>query len=259
MLGPTADYVGDELQQWTEQRVENLRRIFEAAEHKLGDEGLEQPGQVPPRVLKEILAEGSYCDDHLGAEYFGGVLASSRTEMPRDDRSAALAALIGRLSAYQLRTHYVLYEHARRLLSASSVNIGLDAIRREQARIFMPYYVWEAGMALDAIEQGQAGQILQHALFGLMREDLLEEQYTSAKQETLEGTYGRIFPSGGLVYTISMHGVELFTKAHGVSGKFIETPFVSPDAEFRLSADIEISPGSSKLVDMAELADKENQ
>lgn len=256
VLGPTADYVGGELQQWTERRHENVRRIFEAAARKLDEEELEQPGQVPPRVLKEILAQGSYCDDELGAEYFGGVLASSRTEMSRDDRSAALAALIGRLSAYQLRTHYVLYEHARRLLNPRSIEIGLDAIRREEGRIFIPYSAWEAGMAFDPVEGGQAGEILQHTLFGLMREDLLEEEYASAEREVLAHTYKRNFPSGGLVYTISMHGIELFNKAHGVSGEFIDTTFVSPDPGFAIGIEIEIGGGSSRLVDLPGLDKK---
>lgn len=257
VLGPTADYVGDELQQWTELRVRNLQRIFEAAERKLGDDGLDQPGRVPPRVLKEILAEGSYCDDELGAEYFGGVLAASRTEVERDDRSAALAALIGRLSAYQLRTHYVLYEHARRLLNDPPLALAYDLIRRDEGPIFMPYTAWEKGMDLSSIEGEQAGQILQHALFGLMREDLLEKKYTSARKSILTETYKREFPSGGFVYTITMHGVELFSRAQGVSGKFLDTSFTSPTADFEVMADVAISSDSIRLVDLPMLGEAE--
>ena len=80
--------------------------------------------------------------------------------MPRDDRGAALVALIGRLSAYQLRTHYVLYEHARRVLATSTVDIEWELTRKDEARTFIPYSAWEAGMELDSVEQDQAGQIL---------------------------------------------------------------------------------------------------
>jgi hypothetical protein len=36
---------------------------------------------VPPRVLSGLLTDGSYRDDKVACEYFGGVLASSRTEV----------------------------------------------------------------------------------------------------------------------------------------------------------------------------------
>src|SRR6266496_693093 len=96
LLGPTADYLGTGLRSWTEKRVENTRRIFTHAAKLLGDR-LESPGSVPPKVLKGILDDGSFCDDELSAEYFGGVLASSRTGVSRDDRGASFTALLGRL------------------------------------------------------------------------------------------------------------------------------------------------------------------
>lgn len=54
ILGPTADYVGGGIQNWTRKRVENVAKIFGHAERKLGTR-LESEGAVPPRVLKEIL------------------------------------------------------------------------------------------------------------------------------------------------------------------------------------------------------------
>src|SRR6266581_8296847 len=108
MLGPTADYIGGGVEAWTKKRVDNVTRIFRSAQNKLGVK-LEREGSVPPRVLKEILQEGSFCDDELAAEYFGGVLASSRSEIPRDDRGSAMARLVGRLTTYQLRSHFLLY------------------------------------------------------------------------------------------------------------------------------------------------------
>ncbi len=47
MLGPTADYLGESLKEFTEKRALNVGKIFANAESKLGDK-LEQPGQVPP-------------------------------------------------------------------------------------------------------------------------------------------------------------------------------------------------------------------
>ena len=76
LLGPTADYVGDELKEITRMRVENLKQIFANATKKVGD-GIDKPGAVPPKVLYGILSEGSFCDDLFVGEYMGGVLASS--------------------------------------------------------------------------------------------------------------------------------------------------------------------------------------
>lgn len=85
LLGPTAEYIGSGIQSWTEHRVKNVSDIFRNAQEKLGDR-IDQPGAIPPRVLKEVLNEGSFCCDPLTAEYFRGVLASSRSPVSRDDR-----------------------------------------------------------------------------------------------------------------------------------------------------------------------------
>lgn len=62
MLGPTADYIGEGVKSWTEKRVANVQRIFNIAARRLGTK-IESDGAVPPRVLKGILDEGSFCDD----------------------------------------------------------------------------------------------------------------------------------------------------------------------------------------------------
>ena len=58
MLGPTADYIGGSVEACTKKRVDNVTRIFRSAQDKLVVK-LEREGSVPPRVLKEILQEGS--------------------------------------------------------------------------------------------------------------------------------------------------------------------------------------------------------
>ena len=58
LLGPTADYLGKELRNLTERRIQSIGRIFSNASEKLGNK-LEEPGQVPPRILKTVMNEGS--------------------------------------------------------------------------------------------------------------------------------------------------------------------------------------------------------
>lgn len=74
LLGPTADYLGAGLKDFTQKRVEAIGRIFASAQSKLGDKA-EKPGEVPPKVLKSVINEGSYASDPLAVEYFGGILA----------------------------------------------------------------------------------------------------------------------------------------------------------------------------------------
>jgi hypothetical protein len=56
------------------------------ARRKLGIRA-EQPGSIPARTLQKLLTDGSFVDDEICAEYFGGVLASSRSQTGRDDRA----------------------------------------------------------------------------------------------------------------------------------------------------------------------------
>ena len=115
ILGPTADVIGQGVAAFATKRLENVKNIFTNAAEKLGD-AIDEEIEVPMKVLGRILDEGSYASDPVATEYFGGILASSRSGIKRDDRGATMAALVGRLSVYQLRSHYIFYSVAHRLL-----------------------------------------------------------------------------------------------------------------------------------------------
>jgi hypothetical protein len=253
ILGPTADYVGDGLQQWTERRGQNIRRVFEHAEKRLGKDGLDKPGAVPPRVLKEILEAGSYCDDELGAAYFGGILASSKSAVPRDDRGATLAALAARLSTYQLRCHYLLYSHAQRLLVGSDLNLGLKTERLEHGEVFVPWAAWVQGMDFNEDEFVRGSEIAGHALSGLRREDLIDSPYGHAGAADLRDAFrNRNFPEpGGIVFTLSLPGIELFVVAHGHSG-IPKRTYIASDLDFEAQIPIPDLDCSSKVRDLPE-------
>lgn len=85
VLGPSFEYIGNNLMLLTEKMHLNLAKVFSNAENKLGPI-LNEGGSVPPKVLKSILENGAWCEEELQAEYFGGVLASSRKKNTRDDR-----------------------------------------------------------------------------------------------------------------------------------------------------------------------------
>jgi hypothetical protein len=121
-------------------------------------------------VLKGVLDEGSYCDDFLAAEYFGRVLASSRSGILRDDKGAHFIALLGRLSAYQIRAHYCLYHIFKKALDGEALDI---ANRKEQEKgdLIIPFPVYKGFMAFGPQEDG--GLLISHIMAGLLRGLLL--------------------------------------------------------------------------------------
>lgn len=144
LLGPTAAYIGEGVKTWTEKRTQNVRRIFEIAIMKAGNK-LEKDGAVPPKVLKGVLDEGSFCEDFLAAEYFGGILASSRSGVTRDDRGAVFIALLSRLSTYGIRTHYIFYHIIKRLFDGKDLHMTLKS-GRDGAKTFVPLEVFTSAM-----------------------------------------------------------------------------------------------------------------
>ena len=152
LLGPTADYLGEGLSNLTKRRVESIGKMFSNAAKKLGSQ-IEAPGQVPPRILKTVMDDASYCEDPLVLEYFGGVLASSRTEDGRDDRGARLMKIVDNLSTYQIRTHYLLYSTIASLFSNSGKQFGTTK-DRIQLGVFLPFQAYATSMMFSQKEWG---------------------------------------------------------------------------------------------------------
>lgn len=234
ILGPTADYLGAGMRDWTEQRVKNVGRVFENAKKKLGDR-IDGPGKVPPKVLKGILGEGSYCEDEVAADYFGGVLASSRTEVGRDDRGAAFVALLGRLSTYQIRSHYFFYSLIRIVYEGLKENIGV-AEGRQRLTTFIPVTAYIVAMEFGKSENVPA--IISHVMFGLSREALIEGQFMFGGAE-LSKKYP-VASGPGIVFAPSALGVELFLWAHG-QGDLQTNSILNPAVH--LTSDVQITSG----------------
>ena len=210
LLGPTADYLGGELQEFTKKRIENVGKIFSKAEEKLG-ENIETPGYVPPKVLKTIVNEASYCEDEVAVEYFGGILASSRTELGRDDRGARIAKILDGMSTYQIRSHYVIYSLIKKIFSDSGYMYNQDD--RHKMQLFIPMHIYIASMQFDGKELQQFGAILNHALFGLNNDDLIEG-FQYGPQEHIKKHFSDA-SADGIVVAPSAFGAELYLWGYG--------------------------------------------
>jgi hypothetical protein len=224
LLGPTADYIGKGIRNYTEKGLSNLGRVFSHAVSTLGEK-IEQPGQVPPKVLKGILEEGYFSEDQLSAQYFGGVLASSRSGIQRDDRGTYFIQLIGRLSTYQIRTHFIFYTLLKQMCNGRPENLG-NAYERLKLRIWLPFPLYETAMDFQPNED--INLLLPHAMIGLRREELIGPNWSSGSMEHLKKMQDLEFDSDGIVFSPDVLGMELYLRTHGLSSVSI-TNFLSAD------------------------------
>lgn len=214
LLGPTAEYLGSELQEFTKKRIENIGKIFSKAEIKLGSD-INKPGRVPPKVLKTIINEGSYCEDAVAVDYFGGILASSRTELGRDDRGGRIAKILDGMSTYQIRTHYIIYSFIRKIFHNSGYVFNMED--RPNMELFMPWNSYILSMQFDQKEKNQLISILNHSFFGLSSDDLIET-FQYGPKEHITKYYGKA-EDGGIIVQPSALGAELYLWGYGKGDK----------------------------------------
>lgn len=244
LLGPTAEYLGGGLRDLAQKRVETIARIFQTAQRRLGDR-VDQAGTVPPKVLKSVLDEGSFASQDIEVEYFGGILASSRTESGRDDRGARLSKLIDRLSSYQLRSHYLIYSTIR--AAFSNRNLSMSFHSRAKMRIFVPLFNYCRAMEFSDQEFDQIDNLMSHIFFGLQSELLLDGSFQYGDRHTMK-SYFSDADDAGFVCQPSALGAELFLWAFGAANKPMDYIF-DPSFNCRVDGMPEVIPGARVVED----------
>ncbi len=168
ILKPTNKAIGEKLK-------ESLEKIALKAKAKFNTDQLTDNIQTNYRVLKAISIEGAFCDDELMAEYFGGVLASSLSEVSRDDRGASFASLVGRLTTYQIRAHYIFYNAVKTLFDGRTDVSLISSKYRNRLEVFLPNDSFNLAMAFS--EKENVSVILPSVMSGLARENLIEREF----------------------------------------------------------------------------------
>lgn len=214
-LGPTADVIGAELAGWTERRLKNAGRLADRAAEKAELTG--RTGEANLRTAHAVLEEGSFADGSLAAEYFSGVLASSKTPDGQDDRGVFWSNVVASLSTAQLRLHFLLYRNWLRALHGErDLNLAMPA-GRSQARAEMPLVECMAVVCGQNLEVTPEGHVIltpmiestfRHAVTGLAREGLISDTYSYGAAANLPDVSGR-FPLTFMAEP-SMPGFELF-------------------------------------------------
>jgi hypothetical protein len=210
---------------YTKKAAENARAVLKIAVDRVGKE-IETPGRVPPKVLKNILDHAWFAEDQLTAEYLGGVLASSRTPVGRDDRGASLAACVGRLSSYQIRAHYLFYSTAKRQLSQVPYYKYLR--NRKRMHLFVALTDFQASMEIESADEVDV--LASHCAEGLMREGLIESWAIGEPHEIALG-FDVFLRHPALRWAPSAAGTELFMWAQCQSKADVQTfldPAVAP-------------------------------
>ena len=226
VLGPAADEVAAALARFTEHRLRNVGRVVGNANEKA-----KGTGSVPLRAAMPILEAASFADSDILVDYLGGLLASARTPSGRDDRAIFIAALISRLSTYDLRSHYIVYSEFERLLHGRGLNI-YDSGDRERALVYFSLSSYRAGMDFGPGEDED--QIQDGVLVHLLREDLVLVTYAGSADHmtrqlgrTASGQARSV--EAGMLLGPTLPGVELFLYARGAAGRphsdFIEGDF----------------------------------
>jgi hypothetical protein len=249
VFGPLADDVGKELQQWYQGRRERFRKVVDRADRLLPP-GAESDGRhIPMRVLNAVMNDGTLSDDEVAVNYFGGLLASSRTGIDRDDRGAMLSAVVGRLSTYEIRTHYLIYAHAHLHMRGSNFNLGMSTERTTHARILLPISVWAEGMEFtkEEMESAGVGDVLSDSVFGLIREELIDDAFGIGSDDALNDMgFGGLQIGQCLSVQLSPLGVRLFVWAHGRNHSVLHY-FLDPEADFAAPGMPALLPGALTL------------
>ncbi|MDQ0642046.1 hypothetical protein [Microbacterium murale] len=167
LLGPSADVIGED---WADRlRQKNMTRLLKKTE-KLAA-GKEDPGWAQPRVANAVFEAAQYANDEIVTDYLSGVLASSREPDGGTDDALPWSSLVSRLSALQLRIHYVLYLNLRQVLSASEDHQHLYDFESKEVAIPMREFLSAVGLDPDQSDFQRFADALQ----GLMQEDLVHD------------------------------------------------------------------------------------
>jgi hypothetical protein len=167
LLGPSADVLG---QDWAERlRHNNMARLLRKTEKLAEDKA--DPGWSQPRVANAVFKAAQYANDEIVTDYLSGVLASSRSPDGGTDDALPWSSLVSRLSALQLRIHYVFYLNLRQIVKANEKHQRLfDFDSRE---VLLPISEFFAAVGLDA--GGTDFQRFADAMQALSQENLIND------------------------------------------------------------------------------------
>ena len=133
---PAAEEYGlllrDRVHQW---RANNMVAIAQIAEQKLTNSGASAGVHAHPRLVSNVLEEGSWIEDAEVQEMWGGLLSSSCTETGDDDSNLPFVDLLSGLTKLQAKILRCACERARKLSTPSGL-IGAIPLKASSESLF---------------------------------------------------------------------------------------------------------------------------
>lgn len=207
LLGKTAEAISSDIA-----KLYNVgkEKIFSVAIRKTPN--TDDGKQTNLRVTRDVFWNGSYTDESICAEYFGGILASSRSVDGKDDRGIYYADIIKSLSSQQLLLHYYVYTSLNKLwfsmpAEKESPNPGLMSELQN-------YNLWLATEELSSL-----GVSVEKDLIALMSKGLITASY-EAQALDLEDDR-KLFYTKVQPCTL---GVQLYAVAHNKLEEWATVP-----------------------------------
>ena len=162
VLGPILGEIGGDLKTLY---ASGRDKITQAAARKVTN--LEDGAKANLRVARDVFWNGSYTDESICAEYFGGILAASRSSDGKNDSGVFYVDIIKSLSSGQLKMHYIIYRTLNKELIANDVKKDLNPgqetdLGREQ--LYIP---------LNSLDDQLKGEDLGAILHGLHAQGLI--------------------------------------------------------------------------------------
>jgi hypothetical protein len=226
VLAPSLKKIGKRLAGYTEKGLDNVERVFANADGRL-KRRRKETGDFPMRIVREVARQAFVCEDELQGSYLGGILASSRTKISRDDRAASYLSILDSLSTYQIRTHAILYSAILRI-APNEFSRGKKWIVRGDATVMILDKDYRRGMEFTKKEP--VDSIVPHALNGLEQKKLIEGSRSAmitVNPERMGGPF--ITPPKAVLNRSLMRcffptalGIELFLWGVGYGDKGIE-------------------------------------
>jgi hypothetical protein len=211
ILGPTADYLGNETRGLVQKCNVNLSNVFNRAKEKLGSR-LEETGAVSPRVLRHVIEDGRFADDDLVVEYYGGLLAGSKNENGTDDQALPYLAKVQQMSSHQLRLHFIFYYELLRLHKNTGINLGTGP-KWPSLSLIVPHELFLKSMPAGMPPQKYWG-LMAHAVVGLSQQGLISSYEYGEMAKRIKEFTGA--PSNAIYMAPNFLGAELFMWALGI-------------------------------------------
>src|SRR3989339_1669432 len=194
------------------------------------------------RVTRDVFWNGSFTDEAICAEYFGGILASSRSIDGKDDIGVFYTDIIKSLSSSQLKLHYIVYHSLNKLwlempTEKTRPNAGMGTETGQ-------YNMW-----FSTIELQNLGVDVEKDLIALHSKELIGSNYEALGHKLENGKevpYTKVGPT-----TL---GIQLYAVAHNKlpawrnlpHEDFGEFPDIKTPTFFALSLDDFLKKGKLK-------------